>query len=1549
MKRKVLISLVLSLFFTFSSTAQTTLGTMRSGKTMGKRLPVSEQGLANQLRTAPPSLGCIGPEAVRESKGKPRQPTTPKKPVQARPGAYKTVSDPNAPTIYGFNHITGDWSTPSTLPAGIYSFQATSPMQLTEVSTGAQFPTNVQLAFHAEGKFYLMKMETSYDETTWETKAHTTLYIYNADTWEQEGDVIDLADLYPMQCATYNPAMKKVYFFIWNKDFDKEFCSMDLSTFEVEHICVVSQFFIYLAAKADGTMYSHNIIDGMMYRIDTNGSLTPIAQANVAIQNGTSPAEAFYDNASGKMYVVAQLSDFTTHLYTVDENTAQYTEIDQFPGGEHFRGIFIVSATPGAPKAVDNITWAFTDDALSQLKLEFDLPTQNSEGEQLESPLNVVLALDGVETAFEGTPGEHVVREFTLEQGEHKVEIVVKNAQGDSPTRSFKVYAGQDVPGPVGNLNFEIDYADNTANVTWEAPTASMHGAALDFSKIFYKVVRMPGNVLVADNLTATSFSETMPEARAHYYYVVTPCTSDGEGVSVESNKIAYGSYYQVPFADDFSSEEDFNTYTIIDANGDGIGWMMGWWGGLSSPNSWGICDDYLFTPALKGFKKDNLYRLTFSISGGCFEDFNGQPGTAKITAYLAKDNQVTDELQLLNEYPIQESDTRTYSTVFEVPEATTEDTPYYIVLRSTGYSGENLTLYNLFVDVDAAPDAPAAVTDVVLAAGANGDLSEELTFNAPTKKRNGQSLDAIQKIEIYKDIDLTDPVKTYSDVTPGQALSYSEFGLSQGVTSYFIRAYADEQMGERHVATNYVGVDMPQMVEGFKVTMPQDGVSHLTWDAVPAEGQNGGYTGQVTYTIKRLNTYHYDWDDELTYDIWEDLVTGVTGTEYDDASYGFKNAGEQTYAQYGIFPVSEGGTNHGVTATNVIGIPYELPYRESFAQEGLDTYPWVLHNGVGQNGWGIMGASGAVQPFDEDGGELAYTNSGLEPTSGYIQGPRVTLKGDAPAITFYMYHGVEADQGDAYITVLVSVDDDEWKDMAVFDYNDGTQGWKKHVVDITPFAGSGNVTFQFFAYTADASATLYVDAIEVDEYADNDLAIQEYEIPVRMNIGQETKAKALVINSGSKVVEGYQVELTKNGASLERQQGATLNPNDVKEFAFVIENDIIEAGDSAKYAINILFDADQKPENNTTGEVAAYINGPKYPFVANIEGDEENGTVNLSWAQPSSEMTDPVLDDFESYEAFIIDGIGDWTVYDGDKDIPIYFGGPDVPHKWEPMAFWVWNRDEAGFQNFDVLLAHSGKQQLMAFSATDGESKTKPNDNWLISPEITPMSDVTFWMKESQLKYGPETFEMLYTSMQMPEGGVDDAFLASFQKLGEGVVDYVSWRQMGYTLPADARYFAIRHNTQENGMVLMLDDITYTPLHGATTTLSLQGYNIYRDGVKIAGPVSMPVHADADATEGSHSYQVSVVWSVGESMLSAPLEINVTSGVAQMEGGQTRVHCLDGRIVIEGASGMSVAIYSADGKMNYKGKGESRTAVAVQKGIYTVVVDGKSYKVVVN
>ena len=66
--------------------------------------------------------------------------------------------------------------------------------------------------------------------------------------------------------------------------------------------------------------------------------------------------------------------------------------------------------------------------------------------------------------------------------------------------------------------------------MTWDAPDKSVHGAAINDNTLNYTVIRWPDEVIVAEGLTTTSFTEPIPEAHARYYYEVIAFSGNLEG-----------------------------------------------------------------------------------------------------------------------------------------------------------------------------------------------------------------------------------------------------------------------------------------------------------------------------------------------------------------------------------------------------------------------------------------------------------------------------------------------------------------------------------------------------------------------------------------------------------------------------------------------------------------------------------------------------------------------------------------------------------------------------------------------------------------------------------------------------------------------------------------------------------------------------------------------------------------------------------------------------------------------------------------------------------
>lgn len=82
--------------------------------------------------------------------------------------------------------------------------------------------------------------------------------------------------------------------------------------------------------------------------------------------------------------------------------------------------------------------------------------------------------------------------------------------------------------------------------------------------------------------------------------------------------------------------------------------------------------------------------------------------------------------------------------------------------------------------------------------------------------------------------------------------------------------------------------------------------------------------------------------------------------------------------------------------------------------------------------------------------------------------------------------------------------------------------------------------------------------------------------------------------------------------------------------------------------------------------------------------------------------------------------------------------------------------------------------------------------------------------------------------------------------------------------------------STTQNKAVV-IDDITFTPATAPVEPLAIEGYNIYRDGIKIAD-CSDETYLDTSAVEGTHTYNVTTRYHLGESLLSNPADVSVST-----------------------------------------------------------------------
>lgn len=98
------------------------------------------------------------------------------------------------------------------------------------------------------------------------------------------------------------------------------------------------------------------------------------------------------------------------------------------------------------------------------------------------------------------------------------------------------------------------------------------NGGWIDQASLRYRVKRLTDGSMVAENLAATSCTDTVDKLNT-YSYEIEAYTADGNGGKAKTNGVAAGPAITVPYTCSFKTDGDFGLWTVIDANNDYYTW----------------------------------------------------------------------------------------------------------------------------------------------------------------------------------------------------------------------------------------------------------------------------------------------------------------------------------------------------------------------------------------------------------------------------------------------------------------------------------------------------------------------------------------------------------------------------------------------------------------------------------------------------------------------------------------------------------------------------------------------------------------------------------------------------------------------------------------------------------------------------------------------------------------------------------------------------------------------------------------------------------------
>lgn len=909
----------------------------------------------------------------------------------------------------------------------------------------------------------------------------------------------------------------------------------------------------------------------------------------------------------------------------------------------------------------------------------------------------------------------------------------------------------------------------------------------------------------------------------------------------------------ELPYSNTFETEAEQAQAAIYDANDDQSTFTFENHTSTGSQvaryrySTSNAADDYIVFPGVE-LKAGSKYKV--ALDAASYSD--SYPERIEVVAgKVAKVSELTIPVIAATDVA-----TKDFINVSNNEFTVTEDGTYFIAVHAIS----DADAFYLYVDnisiAELDDSAPAAVSDLAVVADAQGANKATVTFTVPAQTIAGAALTEAVSYVVKCD---GEEIKAETKAA-GEKVSFEDAVDAAGYYTYSVTVSCAGKTSEATTLKAYIGYDTPDVVSNITIADKSSSVD-IAWEA-PTKGAEGYVVNPADF---KYNIYPVEmvefWGMTFPSTDYENpYATGLTETS---ANVAFDtNSGEMGFTYFAVTTTNTTGESDDAYGVVVTGAPYQMPFAESVAGGEL-SYWWGTScdsNNDLLDGGLYLGESAS----DGDGGSLQMVAN----TAGWmtVESGKIALAGAVNPVFTFDYSGDVA----AQLTVSVITPKGVKDNVATF-----TTGadFAPATVSLAEFANEDWVRV-IITGTFAAAGNAFVDNIRVYNMLDNNLVAKAITATSRVQAGEDVKVNVTVENQGSKAAEAgaYTVDIYCNDAKVESIPGTALESNATTTFEYTYATNVMTPA-SLEWKAVVEYAADGDMNNNTTATVKTTIKTSNYPAVTTLTGTQADGTVSLTWSEPDTNAAMPttVTDDFESYDGFTTSA-GEWTFVDGDDAEIGGFQGIDfsvdgVNVIQSKQSFWVHDVTDATVWN-QTFAANSGSKYLAAMFLYRGGQA----DDWAISPMLSGNTQtISFYARSYSTEY-PEAIEVLYSA-----SGKSTADFVSVKSIA---VVPGEWTEVTAELPAGAKYFAIR-SCAADGFMLMVDDVTYETNGGVPTDLSLVGYNIYRDGVKLnAEPVGETRYTDATATDGEHSYVVTVVYDKGESAASNIVTLSVLSGI---------------------------------------------------------------------
>lgn len=1353
-------------------------------------------------------------------------------------------------------------------------------------------------------------------------------YYYNryssADWSRKSREEIDVQNVPSDLC--YNPKTGKAYGAFWDEEYGgySVIASFGLNDAEARKLTGYwdERDYHAFASTPDGIVFTIKSSLGYLHSVNVTNTKPnePITNAvgDNSGRTGLRPdcnltkgivCSMTYDEANDRLLAIIPQSEGWgatktnwTSLVEINPHTAETNEIRRMPGNACFAGIYVTESVtdPMAPATPADV--AVTAEPTNPLAgtLSFTVPESTFGGAQLTEQVMAIVKINGVESVYGYfAPGQAVSLPVEFTEGQNAIEVILCTdlLRGESATATF--FAGEDTPMSVSNVNLTID--NGVATLTWDAPAAGANGGSIISANITYTVTRMPDKKVIAKGIGETTVTDNnLPATLRAVYYTVQAANSKGKAEAVESNRVPTAGAFSIPFNEAFNSADDFALWTVVDPNG-GPHWAYrnGQADYLNNP---GLIEanDWLISPAIY-LEEGKSYKIRYEYRTGGYkkaEDFEIKAGTSlnpdDLTVEVANHRGVTN----------------TKYTAAEASFMATSTGKWHIGIHCCSPASSYELLIDNITLTEFDGRVPAKVTDLTLTPEAPGSLNIQVNFTVPATDADGNELPSVSKAEIYReDISASSPLNVFTEITPGQKLSFSDSVSKAGVYTYSVKVYNANEAGVAASESAFIGEDKPAAPTGLRIT---ENGSHplISWNA-PEKGDNGGWydPAKLSFSVYRGSTK---------------IADNVTETAFTDNTYTIP-ADRQDAIVYTIISCCDGATSRGAQSdATVVGAPYKAPIAETFPEADLTYYPWLAQSFMSpKHAWTLetSGVSPVVADSNGDRGLACF--HAVDEKDGivsYFYSPKFDISAlPSPMLSFCMYH-TPSIAGTGSMQLMISTGGADFVNVGepIMRAEGKTDGWVRHTLDLTPYASATDLRIGF-AGTGDTAANIFIDDIRIDNIVKLDAAITSLNAPARVAAGQSFPIEVAIENVGLEALNDLTLTLTAGTETIAERPGINL----AESACETISLDVTFATEGTVKIIATI--APDENEANNSEETDVKIVAPVIAGVSGLEAKVNNGDVILTWKEPKEKGA--VTDDVESYKDWAINNVGEWTMFDGDYAPTVYIKMDfEYPDATERKAFQVCNASTLGIDIWEQGKPHSGNKMFMASASVD-----YVNNDWLISPRLNGAEQwISFFARSFTLDEIPAERMKVWYSMTNTDPVNFTALTSNHIELGE------TWQEYRFLLPEGARYFAI-NCVSDDAFAMFVDDLTFNDMTVPKWTLT--GYEVALNGESIA-TVAEPTYTHAN---GGGEYAVRPIYAEGSGAFCDPVEVTVSS-ISETSTGNIQVYSRPGTIIVKGANG-EINVANVAGR-NFVTTSET---IVVPAGVYIVKAGGKTFKVAVN